>query len=274
MRVRLPSPAPQRSVIPTFENVGMHPPHIRERAIKLRAEGVPFGVICRDLGLPRRTVGHWFYGNRPIRRAEREARPARCARCADPPRELAEEAAYGYLLGLHLGDGHLVMSTKVPVLRIYCTAAWPGLIEACERAMLLVLAKRVHRVTRAGCVVVASSSKHWPCHLPQHGPGKKHERTIALLAWQRKIVDSFPADFVRGLLHSDGCRVMNKVRRGHKTYQYARYMFANESTDIMRLCQRALDRLGIAWRMCRPNMLSVARREAVARLDEFVGPKW
>jgi hypothetical protein len=42
----------------------------------------------------------------------------------------------------------------------------------------------------------------------------------------------------------------------------------------MGLCRQSLDRLGIGWRMCRPNMLSVARREAVARLDEFVGPKW
>jgi hypothetical protein len=30
----------------------------------------------------------------------------------------------------------------------------------------------------------------------------------------------------------------------------------------------------MAWKMARPNTLSVARREAVARLDEFVGPKW
>ena len=35
-----------------------------------------------------------------------------------------------------------------------------------------------------------------------------------------------------------------------------------------------LDRLGVSWRMCRPNMLSVARRASVAALDEFVGPKW
>ena len=57
-------------------------------------------------------------------------------------------------------------------------------------------------------------------------------------------------------------------------YTYPRYFFNNESADIMGLCRGALDRLGVAWRMPRPNALSVARREAVARLDEFVGPKW
>ncbi|MFJ1537147.1 hypothetical protein ACIODS_01245 [Micromonospora chalcea] len=50
-------------------------------------------------------------------------------------------------------------------------------------------------------------------------------------------------------------------------------MFVNESADIMGLCQQALDRLGIAWRMNRRNSLSVARREAVAALDRHVGPK-
>jgi hypothetical protein len=38
--------------------------------------------------------------------------------------------------------------------------------------------------------------------------------------------------------------------------------------------QRWLDRLGVAWRYSRRNAISVARREAVARLDEFVGPKY
>jgi hypothetical protein len=32
--------------------------------------------------------------------------------------------------------------------------------------------------------------------------------------------------------------------------------------------------LGISWKMCRRNMLSVARKDAVAALDVHVGPKW
>jgi hypothetical protein len=38
------------------------------------------------------------------------------------------------------------------------------------------------------------------------------------------------------------------------------------------LCGEALDQLGVAWRYSRRNSISVARRAAVARLDEFVGP--
>ena len=34
-----------------------------------------------------------------------------------------------------------------------------------------------------------------------------------------------------------------------------------------------LDRVGVAWRYNRPNSISVARREAVALMDEHIGPK-
>jgi hypothetical protein len=36
----------------------------------------------------------------------------------------------------------------------------------------------------------------------------------------------------------------------------------------------ALDRLEVAWRISRRNTVSVARTDAVQRLDQFVGPKY
>ncbi|WP_300611661.1 hypothetical protein [Trebonia sp.] len=48
----------------------------------------------------------------------------------------------------------------------------------------------------------------------------------------------------------------------------------NSSDDIRRLCGQALDLLGVGWRFSKPTTISVARKEAVARLDEFVGPKY
>jgi hypothetical protein len=247
---------------------------LRARATKMMAAGIPFGEVCRRLGLPRGTVGHWFYGERARRRLTHPPEPSRCLRCRPAPATPDEGAAYSYLLGLYLGDGHLVTAAKVPVLRIFCADSWPGLIEQCERAVLTVLAARVRRVQKRGCVGVQSYSNHWPCLLPQHGPGRKHERSIVLAGWQQPIIDAHPGHFLRGLFHSDGCRVTNRIRRGDKTYAYPRYNFSNESADTMGLCQESLDRLGIGWRMCRRNMLSVARREAVAELDRHVGPKW
>ena len=103
-------------------------------------------------------------------------------------------------------------------------------------------------------------------------------RKIELADWQQDIVDRCPGDFARGLFHSDGYRGVNRVCRRwdgeEHWYEYPRYLFVNYSADILRLCGRALDQLGVEWRFSKPNTISVARKEAVARLDEFVGPKY
>ncbi|MFU8853464.1 helix-turn-helix domain-containing protein [Micromonospora sp. SL1-18] len=248
----------------------MYPPEIRARARRLYLAGATVAEAARAVGVSYPTVRHWC----KIQPEPRQQGTAlRCFRCRPEVDNLTDPAAYAYLLGLYLGDGHLVMSARVPVLRISCSNTWPGLIDACDQAMRAVLATKVQRVQQQGCVNVQSYGNHWPCLLPQHGPGMKHKRPIVLADWQRGIVAAHPGDLLRGLFHSDGCRFSNRVRVRGKEYVYPRYMFTNKSTDIMGLCQSSLDLLGIAWRMNRGNSLSVARREAVAALDRHVGPK-
>jgi hypothetical protein len=91
-------------------------------------------------------------------------------------------------------------------------------------------------------------------------------------------VQKYPGDLARGLFHSDGWRGVNRVWRrladGDRWYEYPRYQFSNKSKDILCLCGETLDQLRVAWRFSRRDTISVARREAVARLDEFVGPKY
>jgi hypothetical protein len=86
-----------------------------------------------------------------------------------------------------------------------------------------------------------------------------------------------PGRFLRGLFHSDGCRISNWTRRRvageWKRYEYPRYVFTNKSQDILGLCAAALDQLGIAYTRPRADTISVARRAAVAALDVHVGPK-
>ncbi|MCI4061703.1 transcriptional regulator [Micromonospora sp. R77] len=236
----------------------------------LRAEGHSIRSVARSLSLPYATVWHWCV-DRPEPAVVGTA--LRCFRCSPDVAQPTDPGAYSYLLGLYLGDGHLAVTPKVPVLRIACTNIYPDLVDACARAMLATLALKVQRIPKRGCVSVESSGRHWPCLLPQHGPGKKHDRPIVLADWQREIVEVHPGHFLRGLFHSDGCRVANRVTVRGKAYVYPRYMFANESTDIMGLCQWALDLLDISWKMNRRNSLSVARREAVEALDRHVGPK-
>ncbi len=187
--------------------------------------------------------------------------------------------SYAYLLGMYLGDGHITMGRRgTRFLSISCANDWPGVMTEVDSAMHRVLGSSVCHVRRQGCVEVKSCSKHWTCLFPQHGPGHKHLRLIVLEPWQREIIDRDTGRFLRGLFHSDGCRITNWAPRhvpdgGPARYEYPRYMFSNKSTDILDLCAAGLNRLGIAHTRPRPDTISVARREAVAALDVFVGPK-
>ena len=74
-------------------------------------------------------------------------------------------------------------------------------------AMSVVMpSSKVFAVARTGCTEIKSTSKHWLCLFPQHGPGMKHQRVIELEPWQERIVAEYPGDFARGLFHSDGYR--------------------------------------------------------------------
>ena len=146
----------------------------------------------------------------------------------------------------------------------------PGIVDDVTSVMAAVHpGGRVGHVKAPGVTVVKGCWKHWPCLFPQHGPGRKHERRIELVPWQQELVDLDPRPLVRGLLHSDGCRVLNWVNGT----PYPRYHFSNVSADIRGIFGRACDQLGIEWRHNNPWSLSVARRGSVALLDEFVGPK-
>jgi len=76
-------------------------------------------------------------------------------------------------------------------------------------------------------------------------------------------------EFVCGLIHSDGCRVVANDRG----IRSIRYHFSNRSEDIIGLFTVALDRLGIHWTPSTKYIVSVYRKADTARLDEFVGPK-
>lgn len=192
------------------------------------------------------------------------------------------EKAYAYLLGVYLGDGHLTRSAKgVYRLTIYQDQRYIGLLSECARSITTLMPERSLHVgfqQAEGCIHTYAYWKHWPCLFPQHGEGLKHRRAIVLLPWQRRIAASHAARLIRGLIHSDGCRGMNGVRRrvgGHmKQYAYPRYQFTNESSDIKHIFTTACDRLGIGWRRMNAKTISIARRADVEKMDAIVGPKY
>jgi hypothetical protein len=252
----------------------VHPQATVDRARGLSLQGLHDREVAEVIGIPLRTVRNWRTGKR---RGPDSKRKSACPRCDGVP---VDERAYAYLLGLYLGDGCLTRQRKdVYVLSIACCDGWPGLTAAAREATRQVMPlSAVFSASRKGMTAVNSTSKHWPCLFPQHGPGMKHTRKIELADWQQLIVDRYPGEFARGLFHSDGYRGMNRVRRvladGEHWYEYPRYLFGNKSLDILGLCGAALDRLEVDWRYARWDVISVAKKDAVARLDAHVGPKY
>jgi hypothetical protein len=191
--------------------------------------------------------------------------------------------AYGYswLLGFYLGDGCVSRTRRTYQLRVVLDGRYPDVIDDCCTAVAMVVPyARIYvrpRRVDAG-VIVEATSPLWPVMLPQHGPGRKHLRPIVLAPWQREIVDAHPHPFLRGLIHSDGCRTINrfttKLPSGRVAeYAYPRYFFSNHSADIRDLFCEYCERLGIRTTQSNPRNISVSHRGSVAKLDAFIGPK-
>jgi hypothetical protein len=198
---------------------------------------------------------------------ECRATPPDATTCVDS-RYLGAE--FVYLLGMYLGDGVVSpLRRGVWHLRITLDKRYPGIIGRCEAAVEAVVCRNPGLVPREGCVDVSSYWKHWPCVLTQHGPGPKHRRRIELEPWQLYLVKQWPEPFVAGLIHSDGCRTLNRV----KGYVYPRYFFSNNSADIRALFGLGCELLGVEYRPNRAYCISVARRGSVEILDRFIGPK-
>jgi hypothetical protein len=242
----------------------------RREAVRAWLEGgMSLSAVSREFGASRSSIRSW----QTTHREERDS----CFACWDALPRAA--SGYSALLGFYLGDGCVSVYRKKVRLRISCDASYPGIIEDIADCISQMEPRgKTFLVPAPGAVVVASTWKHWLCHFPQHGPGRKHERPIVLEPWQREVVSAFPADFLRGLFHSDGCRAKNWTRRTvageMKRYDYPRWQFTNNSADIRGLCCWALDLVDVAWRQSNWQTISVSRRADVARLDELIGPKY
>ena len=261
--------------------MNFHGTEVRQKALALLRGGARNAEVARKFSVPPGTIAYWKHLDRAKRGECPGKHDPQCPRCDG--RDL-DTAAYSYLLGLYLGDGHISRYSqhRVPNLMIACDESWPGLMDACEQAMRKVFPDNaVCRVRKTGCRNVKVYSKHLHCMFPQHGPGKKHERHIALEPWQQTIVDAHPWEFIRGLIHSDGCRITNWTTRlvagERKRYEYPRYFFSNKSDDIRRLFTNTLDQVGVEWttlaRGSDPFNISIARKSSVALMDTHVGPK-
>ena len=242
------------------------------RARELFELGISIAAVARQAGIPRSTVRGWVENNFTQRVGRGKSLDERCDPC--PAVLNLDEEPYAYLLGLYLGDGCISRYPRTHILRVSLDVKYPNIIAECKAAMAVLLPNKVGQVNRVGCVEVTSCSQHWPCMFPQHGAGPKHLRSIVLEPWQVWIaVDRHPKLLLRGLIHSDGCRAINTIKRPSGTYSYPRYQFSNRSAEIRAIFTLACDRVGIECRPSNAWTVSVSKMSQVARMDEFIGPK-
>lgn len=234
---------------------------------RLIAAGLNDCAIARVTGIPRPTIRGWRC--KPPRSLQLPGASSPCGVLHDFSSLPATQ--YAYLLGIYLGDGCISKSRRVWRLRVVLDAKYPAIIDRCREAINTVMPGQHASVMLrpTNCVEVGLYSKHWPCLFPQHGPDRKHNRRIRLEPWQQAIVDQEPQEFVCGLIHSDGCRVVANDRG----VRSIRYHFSNRSEDIIGLFTAALDTLGIHWTRSTKYIVSVYRKADTARLDTFIGPK-
>jgi hypothetical protein len=234
------------------------------RVLALVRAGLSDREVARRSGVHRTTVGAWRLGRTPMRRC------VPCDICLGRPPSFPG-SAYAYVLGLYLGDGYISSLPRTYRMRVFLDSSYPMIVSACACALEDVCPGKVARVGAhgSGACEVGMYWNHWPCAFPQHGPGRKHEREIRLEAWQQRIVAGQERQLVRGLIHSDGCRVVANDRG----VASVRYHFSNRSEDIKSIYCESLDTLGIDWTRPSEKDIAVYRKASVAIMDEFVGPK-
>jgi hypothetical protein len=189
--------------------------------------------------------------------------------------------SYAYFLGSYLGDSSISAFPRTFRLCVPCDVAYPDIVESVHTAIKVIapdvrVNRRPHRTSR--CLYVEGYWKDWPRLVPQHGPGRKHDRQIVLEDWQQAIVDEHPWRFLAGLLRSDGCRTVNRFKTQLPSgrvaaYAYPRWFFSNRSADILGLFCATCDALGVRWTRSNHRNVSVAHRRSVALLDAHIGMK-
>lgn len=251
----------------------MHEPELIAQALELRTHGARAPQIAAAIGVPRRTVSDWLNGRVPTRP---QRRPCAAAPDLHAILDATNVEAYVYLLAVYLGDGDLTRSGGSARLRVSLDSRYPEIVETVRSAMTEVMHESpVHANCRPGVnmVIVSACSVALITLFPQHGPGPKHRCDVALVGWQRRLVDRHPEAFIRGLIHSDGCRFIASQCSKGRVYRYPRYSLSNRSADILGEFARQLDHIGVGWTRAGDCAIQIARQPDVARLDRFIGPK-
>ena len=188
------------------------PPHIRSQAtvdqgLFLTDLGILDREIAEMCGVANKTVRRWrrLYQRRGVTRG---ANGSTCPGCQD---RMLDAADYALLLGAYLGDGHIVRDKRgVYLLSLSQDARYGALIDEWRSAVLAVKGGgSCHINSKPRCIAILGYWMHWPCLLPQHGAGRKHERPSRWSHGSERSSRLTRGRCCAGSCASDGCRITN-----------------------------------------------------------------
>ena len=140
-----------------------------------------------------------------------------------------------------------------------CVArAWDGTLEGLDRA--------ADRMCRSDGVLESLAVRLSPAWTRPKAPTSNRTRAVAEPRRRCLPTPVTPRPDPLGWLPGHKPRSEAPVR-------YARYMFTNTSTDILQIFRDVCDAVGVSHRQMNRKTISVARRDDVARMDAFIGPK-
>jgi hypothetical protein len=170
---------------------------------------------------------------------------------------------YSYVLGLYLGDGYIIKTKRTYRLRIYNTVEYDNLNGYIINNLQKIFIKnKVNYVNFKSYLSIYVYSNKLPILFPQYGSGKKQDRKIELLDWQKEIINY--KYLFAGLMHSDGSIYFDR--------KYKMCDFTNYSEDILNIYKLCLENLNLNYTTSK-HRIFIRNRPNMLWIDENIGDK-
>lgn len=248
-----------------------------EAVMEMLSTGIKISEIALATGINRSTISNWKQrnGRNLIKTVSHDGEGAdRYLKTFIGDMNESRRLDYSYLLGLYLGDGCIYKLPKTYKLTITLDKKYGALNDYTISAFSRFFEKPAYVFDRSlhgrgNAIDIITHSCTLPVIFPQHGIGRKHDRSIELSEWQLSLIDS--ASIVKGLIMSDGSIYVESRNA------YTNLNFTNKSEDIIRILEKFLTELGIEFNThLKKNgkfMTTICRQDAVKRLISLIGTK-
>lgn len=241
---------------------------IIEKIISDFDDGKSKNQLARDYDIPRSTIKYW------VNNKDKILHKLNSIENIDTIIQNINNKKYAYniLLGLYLGDGHISNSGKSYRLRISQDLKYEDSILEIYNLLKFFFRTEPTIETRPGYKIISIYNKNLPLYFPHLGTGKKYERKIVLVDYQKENLE--PSALLKGLFISDGSFYTAKVSQ---KYFYERYNFTNKSVCILNLFEECLNFFNISFLKNKRNddvwRIQIQKKSEVEKMKNIVGIK-